>query len=292
MTTSAHEAGNRAFWEQAAATHGTHAGDRYYDLAKVVAGGTLMTLHEEGALAAATGAPADDPLSRLGGLSVLHLQSHIGVDGVVMARAGARVTCADWSPTALRRAQELAAQVGVRIETVECDARDLPAALHGRFDLVYVTIGAICWIDDLDRWMRQVAAVLRPGGVLVLVELHPLLQMLEARVPEIVMDLPYGGGAAGTWEGSGTYADPDAPVQSSTTCYAHSLGEIVTGAVSAGMRVDRLVEHDALDFDPRGDDLVTRDEDGRLRLRLGRGREEGSRGEPLPVAFTLLATRA
>jgi SAM-dependent methyltransferase len=292
VSISEHEAGNRAFWEQAAATHGTQAGDRYYDLAKVVAGGTLLTVHEESAIAAATGAPPEEPLSRLAGLDVLHLQSHIGVDGVVMARAGARVTCADWSPTALRRAHELAEQVGVTIETVECDARSLPESLHGRFDLVYVTIGAICWIDDLDLWMRQVAAALRPGGGLVLVELHPLLQMFEARVPEIVMDLPYGGGVGATWEGSGTYADPDAQVESSTTCYAHSIGEIVTSAIDAGMRVDRLVEHDALDFDPRGDELVTRDDDGRLRLRLGRGREEGTRGEPLPVAFTLLATKA
>jgi SAM-dependent methyltransferase len=201
------------------------------------------------------------------------------------------VTCADWSPTALRRAHELAEQVGVTIDTVECDARALPASLHGRFDLVYVTIGAICWIDDIDGWMRQVASTLRPGGVLVLVELHPVINMLEARVPEIIMDLPYGGGVGATWEGSGTYADPDAPVQSSTTCYAHSIGDVVTAAIEAGLRIDRLVEHEALDFDPRGDDLLTRDDDGRLRLRLGRGREEGSLGEALPVAFTLLATR-
>ena len=65
--------------------------------------------------------------------------------------------------------------------------------------------------------------------------------------------------------------------------YAHSLGEIVTAAIEAGLRVDALHEHLETDFDPRGD-VLARSEDGRYRLPLG--------DEQLPVLFTLLATRA
>lgn len=284
-------AGNLDFWEKAAATHGVDEDSDHYRFDAVIAGGTLMTPTEQRAVATATGGTDDDPLAGVRGKDVLYLQSHLGADGVVMARAGARVTCADFSATALRRAQELASQVGVQIETVETDSRAIPESLHGRFDLVYVTVGAICWIDDLDRWMRQVSLALRPGGRFVMVEIHPLYQMFLKTSPEVVIDFPYGGGASLTDTDTGSYAAPDAEWTSTTTNYAHSIGDIVTKAVRAGLRIDVLEEHVTSDIDPRGDSSLVRGDDGKYRLLIGRGNEEGSQPEPLPVFLTLLATK-
>lgn len=288
----ARDASTHDYWEHAAATHGTKDTDRYYRLDDVVAGGTLMTELEEQAVAVATGADAGEPLGRLAGLDVLHLQSHIGVDGVVMARAGAQVTCADYSATALARARELAARVGVAIETVETDARALPSSLHGRFDLVYATIGAICWIDDIDLWMRQVSLALRPGGRLVMVELHPVYQMFDELSPDIVCDFPYGGEQPMTYTGSGSYADPTSTVESTTTCYAHSIGEVVMGALRAGLATELLEEHTEIAFNPRGDSVLAVGDDGLHRFLIGRGTRPGEPPQPLPVAFTLVARKA
>ena len=283
--------GNLDYWEKAAATHGTTATDQHYHFDKVVAGGSLMTKLEEAAVAGATGASPEDPLSGVRGLDVLYLQSHLGADGVVLARAGARVTCADFSATALRRASELASQVGVEIETVEADSRALPSSLHGRFDLVYVTVGAICWIDDLDLWMRQVALALRPGGVLAIIEIHPAYQMVEQRTPELVVDFPYGGGTGLSFTGTGSYADPESTITSTTTSYAHSIADIVMGAVRAGLTLELLEEHTTSEINPRGDDVLTRGDDGLYRLLLGRGKEPGDAPEPLPVYLTLVARK-
>jgi SAM-dependent methyltransferase len=284
--------GNLDYWEKAAATHGTTDTDLHYHFDKVVAGGSLMTRLEELAVAAATGAEPGDPLAGVRGLDVLYLQSHLGADGVVMARAGARVTCADFSATALRRVRELAAACGVEVETVETDARDLPESLHGRFDLVYVTVGAICWIDDLDLWMRQVSLALRPGGRLVMVELHPLYQMIDVASPELVVDFPYAGGTGVSFTGTGTYADPDAELESTTTSYAHSIGEIVMGARRAGLATELLEEHTACEINPRGTDLLTRGEDGLYRLLLGRGATPGDPPHAMPVFLTFIARKA
>ena len=285
-------AANLDYWEQAAATHGTTDTDLHYHPDKVVAGGSLMTRLEELAVAAATGADPDDPLAGVRGLDVLYLQSHLGADGVVMARAGARVTCADFSATALRRVRELAAACGVEVDTVETDSRALPQSLHGRFDLVYVTVGAICWIDDLDLWMRQVSLALRPGGQLVMIEIHPTYQMIDATQPELVVDFPYGGGAASSYTSVGTYADPASTIESTTTCYAHSIADIVMGAQRAGLVTELLEEHTAIEINPRGDDVLTQGEDGRYRLLLGRGTEPGDAPQPLPVFLTYLARKA
>jgi SAM-dependent methyltransferase len=293
MTDASDEyAANHEMWEKSAAIHGTTENDPHYRFDVVIAGGSLMTRTEERGVALATGASLDDPLAGVRGLDVLYLQSHLGADGVVMARAGARVTCADFSATALRRARELAEAVGVPLETVETDSRALPESLHGRFDLVYVTVGAICWIDDLDLWMRQVSLALRPGGRFVMVEIHPLYQMVEGRVPDLVVDFPYGGGIGLTESGTGDYADPESTLEWTTTCYAHSLADIVNGAIAAGLRVERLDEHLESDINPRGDDVLQRGDDGRYRLLLGRGRVDGDVPEPMPVYLTFIATKS
>lgn len=275
---------NLAHWEQLAAFHGT-GGDRMYDLDRLVAGGTLMTPEEEDALARATEGRG------VAGLDVLHLQCHLGCDAITMARRGARVTGVDFSATALERLGELAARCGVEVATLRADSRALPAELDDAFDLVYATIGVLCWIDDLAAWMDGVARVLRPGGTLVLVELHPLLTMIDSIDP-LVIDFPYGFDGPHVYTGTGSYANRDADVAWTVTQYAHSVGEVVTAARDAGLTITSLVEHTSMSFDPRG--LGPDPEpDGRYRLRLGVGESSnGGRGlaPALPVLFTLLAS--
>jgi SAM-dependent methyltransferase len=262
---------NRAHWDALAAVHGQ---DAYYDAEALIGGADTLRGHEDGAVREAVGEVA--------GLDVLHLQCHIGFDSISLARRGARVIGADFSPASLAKARELAARAGVEVRFVEADATALPTALHGRFDLVYSTMGVLCWIEDIGAWMRSVHAALRPGGKLVLVEIHPLYNMIGAREP-LLLDFPYAADGPRRFEEPGSYADREADVTVATEIvYAHSLGETLTAAIEAGLRIDALHEHLDSDFDPRGGVLVAED-GGRLSMRVG--------GERLPVLFTLLASR-
>jgi SAM-dependent methyltransferase len=262
---------NRAYWDSLAAVHGA---DARYDDAALVAGADTIRDVEAAGVREAVGAVA--------GLDVLHVQCHIGHDTISLARRGARVTGVDFSPASLAKARDLARRSGVDVDFVEADSTALGVELHNRFDLAYATIGVICWIDDIEAWMRSVAAALRPSGRLLLVELHPLLQMLDSADP-LVADFPYSHDGARAFEAEGSYADPSARLASTAMVqYGHSLGELVTAAVRAGLRVERLEEHLSLGADPGGGKL-TREDDGRYRLRLG--------AEALPVAFTLIARR-
>ncbi len=278
---------NHAHWEDLAAVHGIGP-DRYYDLDALVAGGTLMGTEEVAALDRATDGQG------VGGLDVMHLQCHIGCDAITMARAGAEVTGVDFSATALGRLRDLADRCGVEIATVEADSRALPRDLDGRFDLVYATIGVLCWIDDLDAWMSGVARVLRPGGRLVLVELHPLATMIDSKDP-LVVDFPYTFDGGHVFSGTGSYANRDADVAWTTTQFGHGLAEVVMAALGAGLSLDYLEEHLSMSFDPFGsEEIGAVGTDGLYRILIGAGTEEdGVRGEPcpMPVLFTLLATR-
>lgn len=276
---------NLDHWEQLAAVHG-FGPDHYYDLDALVAGATLMGAEEAQALRLATdGAGVAD-------LDVLHLQCHLGCDAITMARSGARVTGVDFSPTALRRLAELAERCAVSVRTVEADSRDLPHDLDDSFDVVYATIGVLCWIDDLDAWMNGVARVLRPGGTLVLVELHPLLTMIDS-VDPLVVDFPYAFDGGREFSGVGSYANRDADVAWTTVQYAHGLAEVLMSARQAGLELSHLEEHLEMGFDPRGTDFGL-EADGRYRLRLGAGPsgDDLARPYPMPVLYTLIARRA
>jgi SAM-dependent methyltransferase len=219
----------------------------------------------------------------LRGRDVVHIQCHIGFDTIALARRGARVTGVDFSRGSLAKAAELAERSGVGIEWVQAAAAALPDSLRGRFDMACATIGAICWIADIGAWMRCAAATLRPGGRLVLVEIHPLYAMVKAAGEPLRLDFPYAFDGPRRFDEPGSYADSDAPVQATAeVVYAHSLGEVVNAAIVAGLRIDALHEHLESDVDPRGD-LLTRGADGRYRLDVS--------GERLPVLFTLIATR-
>jgi SAM-dependent methyltransferase len=181
----------------------------------------------------------------------------------------------------VERARELARRCDVEAEFLVADATALPAELHGRFDLAFATIGVTCWIDDIAAWMRSAASVLKAGGRLLLVDIHPLYMMLDSVEP-LVLDFPYAFDGAHAYDEDGSYADPTLQVGATETVqYAHSLGEIVTAAVAAGLRIERLDEHLEAPRDDRS--LLAPEDDGRYRWRLG--------GRPVPLAYTLIARR-
>jgi SAM-dependent methyltransferase len=262
---------NRAHWDALAAAHGQ---DAVYDTEGLVAGAD--SLHE------AEAAGVREAVGAVAGLDVLHLQCHIGFDAISLARRGARVVGVDFSPASLEKARALARRCEVDVEFVEADAAALPFDLHNRFDLVYATIGVICWIEDLRAWMRSAAAALRGGGKLLLVDGHPLYTMIDSTDP-LRLDFPYVNDGPRGYDEPGSYAGAELDIAATASVqYGHSLGEVVNAALAAGLKVEHLEEHVEADFDPRGD-LLTREQDGRFRLRVD--------GELLPVLFTLIAAK-
>jgi SAM-dependent methyltransferase len=144
---------NRANWDAWAAVHGQ---DDYYDRAGLVAGADSLTDIEWAGIRAAVGDVRDR--------DVLHVQCHLAFDAVTLARHGARVTGVDFSPVALAKAEALAHDCGVPLTLVAADVTRLPDTLRGRFDLAYATVGVLCWIADIDAWMRSVARCGRADG--------------------------------------------------------------------------------------------------------------------------------
>jgi len=102
---------------------------------------------------------------------------------------------------------------------IESNVYDLPAALSGRFDIVFCSYGVLCWLPDLKRWGEIVASYLEPGGIFYIAEAHPFIRVfpmdndITDGSTELRPYFPYFHDPAGTrWEPDADYAD--AAVQS------------------------------------------------------------------------------
>ena len=90
-----------------------------------------------------------------------------------LAGQGARVTGFDLSGRQLRHARRIDEQLGrAPLRLVQADATALPFA-DASFDLACSAFGAVPFVADSARLMREVARVLRPGGRWVFSVPHP-----------------------------------------------------------------------------------------------------------------------
>ena len=168
---------------------------------------------------------------------MLHLQCHLGTETVAFAERGAAsVVGLDLSGAAIAEARKLS---GARVEYVQANVYDAVEALGGRrFDVVYTGKGALCYLPDLDRWARTVAGLLRPGGIVYIVEFHPVLVSLglvprSANDRELLLRDNYLDGRPAELDATRTYTDGPA-LTTATTSYewAHGLGEVIGALVA------------------------------------------------------------
>lgn len=226
-------AANRAWWDERAPAHAASA---FYDLAGFASGDAPDRLRPfEG----------DELGVDPAGLDLLHLQCHVGTDTLSWARRGARVVGLDFSAPALDTARSLAAAAGLDAEFVHADVHDAVAALGGRtFDVVYTGVGALTWLPDIDRWAEVAAALVRPGGVLYVVEIHPFLWPFADGTDEPVIAYPYFGALVSD-DAAGSYTDGDlATVHNTVHERNWGFGPVITAVVRAGLTVELVAEHD------------------------------------------------
>ena len=120
--------------------------------------------------------------------TLLDLQCHFGLDTLAWAGAGAHVTGLDFSSAAIDAARGLAVRAGLadRARFACASVYDAVEALdHQRFDVVYVSLGALCWLPSVDRWAAQVGRLVAPGGTFYLHDGHPVAATLADHEPMI-----------------------------------------------------------------------------------------------------------
>ncbi|MEK7248680.1 MAG: class I SAM-dependent methyltransferase [Chloroflexota bacterium] len=238
---------NRLSWNEATKAHNSHKRDQ----AKFFRDGGNKLFPEETAL-----------LGDLQGLSVLHLQCNSGQDTLSIKQLGAaKVTGVDISDEAIDFARTLSADSSLEATFHRADVYDwLTEAARGdeRWDIVFCSYGAVCWLSDLGSWAKGIAAVLRPGGRFVVVDFHTtggmFFENMEFKFPYSTHGVPY------TWdEGVSDYVAESGPELAPSGWeegvkdfrnphrvheFIWSASEVITALLDAGLIVEHFREYD------------------------------------------------
>lgn len=181
-------------------------------------------------------------LPDVSGKRMLHLACANGNDSVSWAFLGASVTGVDISEVAIRSATALAAETGADARFVAADMYQLPAHLRD-FDVVYASAGVVCWLPDLDLWAQMIADRLRPGGTFLLIEHHPIWEVLGVRSDGVAVTVDYFGRGRPTVQ---TYDQAKRPTGStprtSFDAFLWPVSDVVMSLVHAGLRLDEFHE--------------------------------------------------
>ncbi len=255
---------NRVNWNERTPVH---AASDFYDVAGFKAGRSTLTGLER------------REVGDVSGKTLLHLQCHFGLDTMSWERLGATVTGVDFSDAAIELAKSLRDETGSRARFILSDVYALADVLDERFDIVFTSYGVLCWLPDLDGWARTAARLLKPGGLFYIVEHHPMMGVLEQSAGgEIRLAYEYFHKEIRIEGGAPSYAG-EAPIESPVYEWSHSLGEIVTALISAGLRIEFLHEFAFCGY--RAHPKMERGADGWWRFP--------ERNESIPQMFSIRA---
>jgi len=259
---------NRARWDEIAPVHLK----AYNEVALLRAGKEILDdieLREVG--------PVD-------GMSLLHLQCHIGSDSLAWVRHGAKVTGVDFSEKSIVCANQLSEELKLPATFIHSNIYDICAAHEGEYDIVYTSKGVLCWLKDLQEWGRIIAHYLKPGGIFYLMESHPIIMALEQEKPgEVSFAYPYFHKTAPTeWAaGDPDYADAEYVPTNGSLEWEWAVSDIINALIEAGLQLEFVNEYEKLFF--KLFPSMTTEDDRWFRLP--------KYAKKLPLLFTLRARK-
>ena len=180
------------------------------------------------------------------GRRLLHLQCATGEDTLSWTVAGADATGVDISDEQIKLAQQKAADAGLPTHFIAADVYALPAELQaGDVDYVYTGKGVMVWLPDLTKWAQVVAAALKPGGMFLLFEEHPIASCLWITDGKLHLESDYFGRDKPELSSGWRHFQGGEEAKETKVEFSWPLGDIVTALAQAGLRIERLEEFPA-----------------------------------------------
>ena len=104
---------------------------------------------------------------------------------------GAEVTSCDISAKQIENAKAFAEKHRLDVRFQVEDTMQLAGVESDAYDFVYTSEGVHVWIHDLPSMYRNIHRVLKPGGVYINYEIHPISRPFEDKFGELAIAKPY-----------------------------------------------------------------------------------------------------
>lgn len=208
-----------------------HLESKFYDIPSFLAG--KLTLNK----------PELNLLKDVKRKKLLHLQCHFGLDTLSWGRLGAIPTGVDFSPKAIEVARKLSIETKILAEFIEADVQDLCSYIKNEaFEIAFSSYGVLCWIEKLNKWASGIYDSLKTNGKFVLVEFHPILDLL---FKGIISGVPCYFNSAKPFGGktTGTYTDRNATIEYFEYRWQHPICEVISALLNAGFEIDDFQEY-------------------------------------------------
>jgi SAM-dependent methyltransferase len=187
-----------------------------------------------------------DAIGDVSGRRVLQVAASVGDEAIRLAQLGGQAVAVDLAPSHVRAGKAKASALGVEVDYRVADMTDLPADLTD-FDVILISWGGLCWLDDLQTWAIDMSQRLRSGGRLVIAEHHPIWEILSvAGADRLSMNRSYFDPS---WCGARDRSkEPEVVAQLAADTGAANarvwgIGEVVSAVLGAGLTLTSLREY-------------------------------------------------
>ena len=174
-------------------------------------------------------------LGEVAGRRILEVGAGSAMCSRWLATQGARPTAVDLSSGMLGHARAAAAATDIGVPLVQADAQHLPFR-EAAFDVAFTAFGAVPFVADSARVMREVARVLRPGRRWVFATSHPFRWVFPDDPG------PLGLTATMSYFDRTPYVEFDQHGETTYVEHHRTLGDRVAEINAAGFRLVAVIE--------------------------------------------------
>jgi len=157
----------------------------------------------------------------------------------------------DIAENILNQAKQTAKKAGIEnCEFVNCNLLEIPEKYYDSFDMVFFTIGALCWFQDLTHLFKVTGKCLKNGGILLINDGHPVINMLafpgeDGYDPDNPTKLTHSYFKKEPWIGNNGMGYMSIEYESKTfTDYSHTMSDIVNALSANKMKTIKLDEYE------------------------------------------------
>jgi len=188
-------------------------------------------------------------LNELGDLEdkkIIHLQCNTGADTILLSKMGASAVGVDLVPDNIMYANKLADDFGItNISFIESDIMNFMEKHNEKYDVVFVSEGAIGWLPDLNKWAQTIRHLLTDDGFFYIFDSHPIFLMFDEEKlakGETVIKYPYFKTVPDFEETIGGYAS-ETVGGVETYFWQYKTSDVINALVSAGLNIDFFNEY-------------------------------------------------